>query len=62
MWNFLFEIVTEDSPCCGEEFFVQCDTFNKAEETIDEIFPNEKYIYLGRFTDEEAECMGYDTY
>lgn len=62
MWNFLFEITGEDSLLCGEEFFVQCDTHAEAEEMVDEIFPNENYIYHGRFTDEEAEMMGLDTY
>ena len=62
MWNFLFEITSEDSPSCGEEFFVQTKTFKEAEEVIDEIFPNEHYIYHGRYTDLEAETMGLDTY
>lgn len=62
MWNFLFEITSEYSPLCGEEFFVQTKTFEEAEEVVDKIFPNEHYIYHGRYTDFEAELMGLDTY
>ena len=62
MWNFLFEITGEDSSLCGEEFFVQAKNFNEAEEVIDKVFPNEHYIYHGRYTDFEAEMIGLNTY
>ncbi len=62
MWNFLFEITTEGSDCEGEQFFVQAKGLTEAEEIIDMWFEDENYCYHGRFTDEEAEAMGLDTY
>ena len=32
MWNYLFEVVSEWSENCGEQFFVQCDTRKEADE------------------------------
>ena len=62
MWNYLFEITSEWSDMCGEQFFVQCDTRDEADEILGEYFWGEKCHYLGRYSDEEAEIMGYDTY
>lgn len=62
MWNFLVEITTEGSDLEGEEFFVQASTIYEADEIVAQYFENEKYCYHGRFTDEEAEAMGLDTY
>lgn len=62
MWNYLYEIVGEESEFCGELFFVQCDTFKEAEEILKIYFTDEKLHYIGLFDDEEAEAMGYDTY
>lgn len=62
MRNFLFEITSEWSDLCGEQFFIQCDTLDEADEVLGEYFWGEKVTYLGEFTDEEAEAMGYDTY
>lgn len=62
MWNYLFEIVGEESEFCGELFFVQCDTLEEAEEILKIYFIDEKLHYIGLFDDEEAEAMGYDTY
>jgi hypothetical protein len=61
MWNFLFEVKDEDSEFCGELFFVQCDTIKEAWYTAHEFF-EEELAYRGRYSDEEAESMGYDTY
>ena len=58
MKNFLFEDL--DS---GGRFFVQCDSYAQALKILVE---NDISItecrYLGDFSDEEAECYGYDTY
>lgn len=62
MWNYLFEIVGEESEYCGEMFFVQCDTIEEAEDIVKIYFTDEEVKYLGLFDDEEAEEMGYDTY
>ncbi len=64
MWNWLFEVTGIYSNLCGERFFVQCDTFEEAEEilsTIDGLW-GERIECLGRYTDDEAEDLGYDTY
>jgi len=62
MWNYLFEIISEWSKNYGEQFFIQCDTREKADEILSQYFWGEKIKYLGKYTDEEAEMMGYDTY
>lgn len=62
MWNFLVEITTEGSDFEGEEFFVQASTLEEADEIIALNFEGEDYCFHGRFTDEEAEVMGLDTY
>lgn len=62
MWNFMYEFVDEYSDYCGEIIFVQCDTREEAEEIVMENFGKEQVNFLGRYTDEEAEWYGYDTY
>lgn len=62
MWNYLYEIIGEESQYCGEMFFVQCDTLEEAEEILKLYFTGKKLRYIGPFDDEEAEAMGYDTY
>lgn len=62
MWNYLFVIIGEDSEYCGEEFFIQCNTFEETEEILKIYFPDEKVSYIGIFNDEEAEALGFDTY
>jgi hypothetical protein len=58
MYDFLF-IDNE----IGEEFFVECDTLAEAWETIYVNFgQNSEVEYLGKYTVEEAEILGYDTY
>lgn len=64
MWNWLFEVTSEYSNLCGERFFVQCDIFEETEEilsTIDVLW-GERIEYLGKYTGEEAEILGYDIY
>ena len=62
MWNYLFEVVSEWSENCGEQFFVQCDARKEADEIVSDNFWGDKVKYLGKYTDEEAEMMGFDTY
>lgn len=62
MWNFLVEITTEGSDFEGEQFFVQASTLEEADEIVALNFEGEGYCFHGRFTDEEAEMMGLDTY
>ena len=68
MNNYLFEDTIE-----GGFFFVQCDTEDEAWEIIWEEIACEHpgcdrdtlcldYDYLGCYTDEQAEAMGYDIY
>ena len=68
MNNFLFEDTID-----GGYFFVQCDTLEKAYEIIWEeiaycngVSDRDTYVmdydYLGVYSDEEAEVLGYDTY
>ena len=62
VWNFLVEITTEVSDLEGEEFFVQAHDIYEADKIVAYYLEGENYCYGGRFTDEEAEMMGLDTY
>lgn len=55
MWDYLFY---DDET--GEEFFVECDTKEEAIETAKSLFDTP--IYKAKFTPEEAEWYGLDTY
>ena len=58
--HFLFEFISKSSVLYGERYLVQGDTKDKAEQTLNKYYPNEKHIYLGKYTDEEVETMDYD--
>ena len=60
MYNYLFEIVSEWSDNYGKQFFVQCDTREKADEILSQCFWGEKVKYIGKYTDEEIEMMSDD--
>ena len=60
MPNFLFEIISGEYE--GEEFFVQAKDKVDAFTIAREVAEGGKIRYLGVYSDEEAECMGYDTY
>ena len=62
MKDFMFEIVTEDSELCGEQFFVECNNLHTAWEIATDTFINEELDYLGTFSRDEAEEIGLDTY
>lgn len=57
MWDFLFE-----DRETGEEFFVECDSKREAFQIAWENFGEGNVEYKGRFTVEEAEMWGLDTY
>ena len=60
MKNYLFEIVSGDYE--GEEFFVQANNKSEAFTIAHDVAVDGKIRFLGIYTDEEAEMMGYDTY
>lgn len=58
MDNFLFV-----DNLTGERFFVQVDVMEEAWVEAESIVDDKDELeYIGVFSDEEAECMGYDTY
>lgn len=58
MWDFLFE--DKES---GEEFFVECEYLEKAFVILEMSgFERSEVKYRGKYTVEEAEMMGLDTY
>ena len=64
--DYYFEVTDEDSPWYGEEFLVEVeDTPNSLDEAwaiARENFPNEKMKCWDKYSVEEAEIMGLDTY
>lgn len=62
LFDFMFEVVGEDSDICGEQFFVECETKPEAWAIAHDNFPEEELHYCGRYTVEEAEWIGLDTY
>jgi len=62
MWDFMFEVVGEDSELCGEQFFVECNSKREAFMIAADNFPDEELQYCGRYSPEEAEWIGLDTY
>lgn len=62
MNDYLFEVVGEESDLCGEQFFVECDTIKEAWDIAIDNFGDEELHYIGKYTPEEAEWLGYDTY
>lgn len=58
MFDYLF--IDNES---GEEFFVECDSLAEAWAIVRENFGDDADVeYEGRFTVEEAEILGLDTY
>lgn len=58
MWDFLFEDVET-----GEQFFVETTNLSQAEVILQMSgFEKEQYEFLGKYTVEEADILGYDTY
>ena len=60
MKNYLFEIVSGDYE--GEEFFVQANDKAEAFAIAHDVAVDDKIRFLGIYTDEEADVLGYDTY
>lgn len=59
--NYLFRITEEDERE-GEMFFVQAADRTEAFILAELVFPDTGLTYEGRYTDFEAEWLGYDTY
>ena len=58
MWDFLFEDVET-----GGQFFVETTSLSQAEVILQMSgFEEGQYEFLGKYTVEEAEILGYDTY
>lgn len=58
MWDFMFEDVKS-----GEQFFVECDSLEEAKNILWAHGIDEYEVeFCGRYTVEEAEMMGLDTY
>ena len=55
LWDYLFE---DDET--GEVFFVECETLEEAKRVARDNFDTPKY--LGKYTVDEAEDLGYDTF
>ena len=62
MWDYLFEVVDENSEFFGETFFVECNNLHTAWEIATDTFCGEELDYLGKYSRDEAEMMGLDTY
>ena len=76
MWyDYLFEVIDEDSDLCGDRFFVEIEFAEgeRAATHYDEavsilcdelnIACDEDHIsYIGFYTSDEAEELGYDTF
>lgn len=58
MWDFLFEDIES-----GEWFFVECNNLEEAQVILEMsgFQPNEIKFY-GKYTTDEADILGYDTY
>lgn len=61
MWNFLFAF-NEYSEYEGEKFFVDTDSLESAWEIVADNFDTDTVEFIARYTPEEAEILGYDTY
>lgn len=58
MWDFMYEFIES-----GERFFVECDNMGEAKIILDEYNIKPKEIkFIGKYSVEEAEILGYDTY
>ena len=57
-----FEVTTEDSELCGEQFFVEAPTGKEAYELAQHYFENEELAFYGQVSQFEAEMWGLDTY
>lgn len=58
MWDFMFEIIES-----GEQFFVECYSLGEANVILEMSgFERNELKFCGRYTVEEAERMGLDTY
>ena len=59
--NYLYIVTGPSSPYCGEAFFVSVNNRSEADLMAYTVY-GEKPKYVGRYSDEEDDNMGYDTY
>lgn len=57
MYDYLFEIVET-----GEQILCEEPTYEQALETLAQYFDLNELEFIERFSVEEAEILGYDTY
>lgn len=58
MWDFMFEVIES-----GEQFFVECDNLGEASLILGEIgYAPSDLKFCGRYTPEQAEEIGLDTF
>lgn len=58
MYDFMYEFVES-----GERFFVECVNMDECKRILYENdIPKEEIEFLGVFTTDEADILGYDTY
>lgn len=57
MYDFLFEIIET-----GEQILCEEPTYEQALETLAQYFDLDELEFIERFSVEEAEVLGYDTY
>ena len=55
LWDYLFEDAETN-----ELFFVECKTLEEARQIAEDNFDNS--YYRGKYTVDEAEIIGYDTF
>lgn len=62
MYDYLF-VFTEESDNEGEDFLVECESLEKANVILEMsgLKPNE-YRFIKRYSCEEGEMLGLDTY
>ena len=57
-WDFMYEVIET-----GEQFFVECSNLGEAKVILEMSgFTDDELEFCGRYTVEEAEAMGLDTY
>ena len=58
MWDFMFEVIES-----GEQFFVECDNLEEASLILEENgYAPSDLKFCGRYTPEQAEEIGLDTF
>lgn len=59
--NYLYVVSGPSSPYSGETFFVYAKNRSEADLMAYTVY-GEKTEFMGKYSDNQAEMMGYDTY